>query len=188
MARSLVLVCALLAACRSRADAHPSSDAGAGKAPVVASSPIADVLEFSTARLGWKSHLGDIHRDDAFANEEATFLGRDLGIAALLRARATVAFANVFEPVNGHRLHLGVVEVAFRRCADLERTMKAVARVHRDTFKVPALSVFRTLRRDRSFIVVFSESSLDPAIKSLLGAPPSGPFVSTGCRDGGVAP
>jgi hypothetical protein len=151
----------------------------------VSPKPIADVLEYSTRRLGWKSHLDDIHRDDAFADEQAAFLGRDLGIGALLRARSSVAFANVFETVGGRRLHLGVVEVVFPRCADLDRTMTAMARIHRDTFKVAALSVFRRFRRDRSFMVVFSESALDPAIKDLLGAPPHGAFASTECRDRG---
>ena len=204
----LVLAFAMLSACRSQAATQQSNDPGnarlfasvdsgggsadsqrppqaAASTPAVSSSPIADVLEYSTTRLGWKSRLNDIHRGDAFANEQAAFLGRDLGIGALLRTRSTVAFANVFETVNGRRLHLGVVEVAFRRCTDLERTMKAAARVHRDYFKVPALSIFRTLRRDRSFLVVFSESPLEPTIKALLGSPPGGTFASTECRDSG---
>lgn len=204
----LVLVYTVLSACRSPAATHQSRDPGNGqlvasvdsgggspdaqrppqnvaRTAAASSGPIADVLEYSTTRLGWKSHLDEIHRGDAFANEQASFLGRDLGIGALLRSRSTVAFANVFETVNGRRLHLGVVEVVFRRCADLERTMTAVARVRRDYFKVPALSIFRTLRRDRSFIVVFSESPLEPTIKNLLGSPPSGTFASTECRNDG---
>jgi len=51
-------------------------------------------------RLGWRSHLADVHRDDDFAIEQAAFLGRDLGITSLLRSRTSVAFANVFEPVE----------------------------------------------------------------------------------------
>jgi len=92
--RSSVLVPA-----RQPSSAGPSSppaDARSG----ASSGPIVDVLEYATMRLGWRSHLADVHRDDDFAIEQAAFLGRDLGITSLLRSRTSVAFANVFEPVE----------------------------------------------------------------------------------------
>ena len=200
------VICAMLIANCSRTSAPDARDASVGNRPVSSavaepspdarrppdldaassvgsSAAIADVLEYSTSLLGWRSHLTDIHRDDAFANAQALFLGRDLAISPLLDLRKSVAFANVFETVNGRRLHLGVVEVTFRRCADLDRTMTAVSRVHRDYFKVAALSVFRTIRRGRSLTFVFSESALEPALKDLLHSPPRKAFVSTECQD-----
>ena len=169
--------------------ANLSPDAGRSSSPGVSSSEcssgaIVNVLEYATSRLGWRSHIADIHRDDDFAKAQATFLGRDLGIASLFRSRTSVAFANVFETVEGRRLHLGVVEIVFPRCADLERAMAAISRVRRDYFNVAAPSVFRTLRRERSLVVIFSESPLEPSVKELLHSTARDALSSPTCRDG----
>ena len=130
-------------------------------------SVIASVLEHCAGQLALTTFTKDIHEDDALPREQATFLDRDLKVPAL-RRRSGVAFANVIQPVDGKRAHVGIIELTFRNCKDLDAAFAAMGKVGRATFNVAALSVFRVLRRESALVILFSETPFHPRVRTLL--------------------
>jgi hypothetical protein len=177
---------------RERANSVPShgTPSGAGGTPTDAVAALEQprrgflgVLQYCADRLGLAPSEKDIHQDDSVAMEQAKFLDHDLNVP-LLRRRSGVAFANVIQTVDSKRLHIGVVEFAFRRCQDLDAAFNALSKIGRTNFNVAALSVFRSFRRANTLVILFSETPFHPKVRALLDSAAQQAPGSARCKGG----
>ncbi len=116
------------------------------------------------------------------AEERMRWLDRDFGTTAFSLSKR-VGSGLLQAERDGRALHVGLLVIEFPTCAALARAREAIARSGRSNFRLPVLTVFRSLSRDQALLLLMSETPLRSDVKRLFERLESFAPERATCRD-----
>ncbi|HYP28794.1 MAG TPA: hypothetical protein VE262_18930 [Blastocatellia bacterium] len=138
-------------------------------------------IEAADRGFSWESHIEHIFGESGLSSrpeivrynevtgpERAAFLNRDFGTRAFDRYNVVKAADLRVDEGSAGAYHLGLIEVGFNRCGDLDRAYRAVTASKRRNFKVKVRTIFTLLRLNHSMVFLYSETPDAPPVRALI--------------------
>lgn len=117
---------------------------------------------------GLSSQQERVRYNKVTGSERAAFLNRDFGTRAFDGYNVIKAADFKVDEGSANAYHLGLIEVGFNRCRDLERAYRAVAASKRHNFKVKVRTIFTALRINHSLVFLYSETPDAAPVRELI--------------------
>ena len=125
-------------------------------------------IEHIFDEAGLSSQQERIRYNRVTGRERATFLNRDFGTRAFNSYNVIKAADFKVDEGSANAYHLGLIEVGFNECRDLDRAHRAVAASKRRNFKVKVRTIFTALRINHSLVFLYSETPDAAPVRELL--------------------